>query len=48
MLGEMSVNPMLDVFLALLPADEATDFGIFQVAVSVLMKYDSPPQVAAI
>jgi len=47
MLGEMSVSPMLDVFLALLPVDEATDFGTFQVAVSVLMKYDSPPQIAA-
>ena len=40
-LGEMTVNPMIDVFLELLPQDKATDFGEFQVATSVLMKYDS-------
>ena len=48
MLGEMAVNPMLDVFLELLPPSGGTDFGIFQVATSVLMKFDSGPQIAAI
>ena len=28
-LGELTVNPMLDILLALLPADAPTDFGVF-------------------
>ena len=47
-LGEMTVNPMLDVFLDLLPKDGPTDFLTFEVATSILMKYDSLPQIAAI
>ena len=47
-LGELVVSPMLEIFLDLLPKDKATDFGIFQVATSVLMKYDSGPQIVAI
>ena len=47
-LGELTVNPMIDVFLALLPKDTPTDFGIFQAATSVLMKYDSLTQISVI
>ena len=28
-LGELTVNPMLDVFLTLLPESPPTDFGVF-------------------
>ena len=48
LLGEMTINPMIHNFLDLLPKDQATDFGTFEVATNVLMKYDSIPQVAAI
>jgi hypothetical protein len=28
-LGEITVNPMVDIFLPLLPKDAPTDFGMF-------------------
>ena len=28
-LGELAVNPVIDVFLGLLPKDEPTDFAVF-------------------
>ena len=47
-LGELTVNPMIDIFLALLPQEVPTDFGVFKKAVAVLIKYDSHAQIAVI
>ena len=40
-LGELTVNPMIDVFLDLLPKHEPSDFDVFEKAIAVLIKFDS-------
>ena len=47
-LGELAVNPMIEVFLDILPNHEPTDFDVFEKAVAVLIKYDSQAQITVI
>ena len=47
-LGELTVNPMIEVFLDILPKDEPADFDVFEKAIAVLIKFDFQAQIAVI